>query len=102
MSLTSEDDDFIHLSHSDLNEMYSYLADMDCEISTQQPSVSHLFDVALSAKVKDDPDSPSFHDAITGEYADEYWEAMDKEIEGLSKQKYLDLHPMIINWKGIS
>ena len=56
------------------------------ELSTQQPCVSHLFDVALSAKAKDDPDSPSFHNAITGEYADEYWEAMDKEIEGLSKR----------------
>ena len=85
LSASDSDDDTTSsvLTQFDWNEIYSCLADMDLELVTHQPCISHALDVALPAKIKNDPDSPTFHDAITGEYEDEYWEAMDKEIAGL-------------------
>ena len=86
VSLLSVTDYDTTLSQSDWDEIYSYLANIDMELATLQPRVSHAYDVAFPAHAKDnDPDSPSFHEAITGEYEDEYWEAMDKEIAGLGK-----------------
>ena len=62
------------------------MTDIDLELATHQPCISHALDVAFPAKIKNDPDSPTFHEAITGEYEYEYWEAMDKEIAGLGKR----------------
>ena len=70
-------------TQSDWNEIYSVLADMDLELAFHQLCVSHALDVAFSAKIKNDFDSPSFQEAITEEFEDEYWEAIDKEIAGL-------------------
>ena len=58
---------------------------MDLELATHQPCVSHALDVAFLAKIKNDSNSLLFQEAITGEFEDEYWEAMDKEIAGLGK-----------------
>ena len=79
--LSAVQDDSTHdsiFTQSDWSEINSYLADMDLELATHQPCVSHALDIAFPAKVKNDPDSPTFHEAITGEYEDEYWQAMDK------------------------
>ena len=82
---SDSDDDTISsvFLQSDWNEIYSCLADMDLELATHQPCVRHALDVAFPAKIKNDPDSPSFQEAITGEFEDEYWKAMDQEIAGL-------------------
>ena len=87
LSVSDSDDDITSsvFTQSDWNEIYSCLADMDLELATHQPCISHALDVAFPAKIKNDPDSPTFHEAITGEYEYEYWEAMDKEIAGLGK-----------------
>ena len=83
LSITDHDAVF---SQSDWDEIYGYLADMNLELAIQQPCVSHALDVAFPAKTNNDPDSPMFQEAITGEYENEYWEAMDKEIAGLDKR----------------
>ena len=70
----------------DWDEIYSCLVDIDMELMTKGPCVSHAHDVSFSAKAKNDPDSPMFHEAITGEHADDYWIVMDKEIKGLGKR----------------
>lgn len=70
----------------DWNEIISCLAEMDMELSLKRPRVDHALDVSLKAKTAHDPDSPSFTEAITGEYADEYWKAMDEEVRNLEKR----------------
>ena len=38
---------------------------------------------ALKAKASKDPDLPTLRESLTGPYAEEFWEAMDKEIQSL-------------------
>jgi hypothetical protein len=84
-TLQASDDDKA-MDQDDWEEIYSCLADMDMEMTIRSPSVTHQLDMAFSAKAKNDPDSSSFHEAITGEYEQEYWDAMDKEVVGLGKR----------------
>ena len=71
LSVTEDDSPNISVfSQSDWNDIYSCLADIDLELATCQPCVSHALDIAFPAKVKNDPDSPTFQEAITGEYED--------------------------------
>ena len=37
----------------------------------------------LKAKKSKDPDLPSLHESLTGPHAEQFWEAMDKEIASL-------------------
>ena len=40
---------------------------------------------AFKAKASRDPDLPSLKESLTGPYAKEFWEAMDKEIDSIEK-----------------
>ena len=42
--------------------------------------------MALKAKKSKDPDLPSTREALSGPYAEEFWKAMDKEIESLENK----------------
>ena len=42
--------------------------------------------MALKAKKSKDPDLPSTREALSGLYAEEFWKAMDKEIESLENK----------------
>jgi len=46
--------------------------------------------VALKAGVRD-PDLPSVQESLTGPYADEFWKAMDKEIDSIEKMVTWDV-----------
>ena len=67
------------LSDSDAN--LAYLAELQTDMDTSQPDVSdpRLYN-ARYIKKKTDPDSPTFHQAMSGNEADKYIEAMKEEV----------------------
>ena len=56
------------------------------------PKVFTEFDSFAARKNKDE-DSPSYVEAMTGPYEEQFRDAMNKEIEGLVKRKTWDLVP---------
>ena len=46
---------------------------------------------ALSGKKANDPDTPTYREAIFGEHGEEYWTAMKNEIEALVKRQTWDI-----------
>ena len=42
--------------------------------------------MALKAKATKDPDLPSLKESLSGPYAEQFWQAMDKEIESLESK----------------
>jgi hypothetical protein len=70
----------------------AYQAELQTDLTTGE---SHCSDPrAYAAKHKiHDPDMPSFHEALTGEHAVEYSEAMKKEIRQLIKQRTWEAVP---------
>ncbi len=48
---------------------------------------------ALKAKAVRDPDLPSLREALSGPYSEQFWKAMDKEIDCLEDMKTWDVVP---------
>ena len=47
--------------------------------------------MALKAKATKDPDLPSLKESLSGPYAEQFWQAMDKEIESLESKGTWDV-----------
>eukprot|EP00957_Ditylum_brightwellii_P029962 2267754-Ditylum_brightwellii.AAC.1 len=58
----------------------------------QHPSSTYIDAVALVA-AKSDPDTPSFKEALAGDHATEFKEAMTKEANALQKRRTWTLIP---------
>eukprot|EP00957_Ditylum_brightwellii_P161440 12291826-Ditylum_brightwellii.AAC.1 len=58
----------------------------------QHPSSTYIDAVALAA-AKSDPDTPSFKEALSGDHATEFKEAMTKEFNALQKRRTWILIP---------
>eukprot|EP00957_Ditylum_brightwellii_P166351 12663756-Ditylum_brightwellii.AAC.1 len=58
----------------------------------QHPSSTYINVVALVA-TKSDPDAPSFKEALSGDHATEFKEAMTKEVDALQKRRTWTLIP---------
>lgn len=74
-----------------------YLIDLDAEYTVTAPFSEHLpeqFAANLAKKRKhDDPDTPNYFKAMSGESAHEYWIAMQDEITSLEKRKTWNVVP---------
>eukprot|EP00957_Ditylum_brightwellii_P040313 3050448-Ditylum_brightwellii.AAC.1 len=58
----------------------------------QHPSSIYIDGVALAA-VKSHPDTPSFKEALSGDHAAEFNEAMTKKVDALQKRRTWTLIP---------
>eukprot|EP00957_Ditylum_brightwellii_P032956 2499116-Ditylum_brightwellii.AAC.1 len=61
------------------------MCELDTEIVHQHPSSIYIDVVALSA-AKSDPDTPSFKETLSGDYAAEFKTSMKKEVDALQKR----------------
>eukprot|EP00957_Ditylum_brightwellii_P165715 12615597-Ditylum_brightwellii.AAC.1 len=77
-----KDSDF---SFEDWEEIKALMCELGTEIMHQHPSSTYQDFVALAAS-KNDPDTPSFKEALSGDYASEFKTAIKKEIEALQKR----------------
>jgi hypothetical protein len=81
----------------DWSNITEYLTDLDDDVMSVDPtydSDQSMDDImAYKAAKKNDPDTPNFHDATTGENSGEYWDAMNKEISDLTKRRSWDVVP---------
>eukprot|EP00957_Ditylum_brightwellii_P085659 6516032-Ditylum_brightwellii.AAC.1 len=59
---------------------------MNAESLFKYPKTLHLTDTALTA-IKNDPDTPSLIEALSGENEPHFREAMTQEIEALKTRK---------------
>ena len=71
-----------------------YLADLDSDLMSHYPLVdayndgsNHTAVNKASKKKTSDPDAPNYFEAMSGDNAYEYWEAMLKEITDLEKRR---------------
>lgn len=72
------------------DDICEYLTDLDEEVlsidPTYDPDEGEFFRTYKASKKRDDPDTPSYHDAMSGENSEQYLEAMTKEISDLEKR----------------
>ena len=73
-------------SRTDQEATLAYMADLSTDFETGDSNCSDPRAYAAKHKLND-PDMPSFTNAVTGEHADKYIAAMKKEIKQLIKQK---------------
>ena len=92
----------VYLNHSSVDERHRgfqelqlcYLAELHTDHNN---GISNIIDPrAYAAKAKfNDPDQPSYHQAMNGEHASEYVEAMKKEIKQLCRQNTWTVIPRV-------
>ena len=81
-------DNYVPIDNPDLKEIVALLADLDLEHCSEHPTASCMSEAyAHLAKKNKDPDAPSYWDAVTGEEADFWYDAMDEEIDNLVKRR---------------
>ena len=85
-------DTYVPIDNPDLKEIVALLADLDLEHCFEYPTATYLSEAyAHLAKKNKDPDTPSYWDAVTGEEADFWYDAMDEEIDNLVKRRTWDI-----------
>ena len=70
------------------NKLFLALTHLDQDISSVRQNP-----LCYKTKKQNDPDTPNFHEAMTGPHTEEFKQAMDKELEGLIKRKTWSLVP---------
>ena len=73
-------------SHTEYESNLAYMADISTDLDTREYNGNDPRAYAGKHKLND-PDMPSYSDAVTGKHANEYIDAMKKEIKQLIKQK---------------
>ena len=73
-------------SRTEYESTLAYMADVSTDFDTKEYNCNDPRAYAAKHKLND-PDMPSYSDAVTGKFATEYIEAMKKEIQQLIKQK---------------
>eukprot|EP00957_Ditylum_brightwellii_P114133 8700928-Ditylum_brightwellii.AAC.1 len=68
------------------------MCELDNKLIHQHPSFTYIDVVALAA-AKSDPDTPSFKEALSGDHAAKFKEAMAKEVDALQKRRTWTLIP---------
>eukprot|EP00957_Ditylum_brightwellii_P100901 7690353-Ditylum_brightwellii.AAC.1 len=68
------------------------MCELDTELMHQHPSSTYIDVVALVA-AKSDPDTPIFKEALSGDHAAEFKDAMTKEVNALQKRGTWTLIP---------
>ena len=75
-----------------MQDVWALLADKDVNDAFCHPKVFDEYLANAAAKNKDE-DSPTYLEALTGPYEEQFREAMNEEIEGLVKRNTWDLVP---------
>ena len=73
------------LSDQEWDEILSLMCELDFELLHKQPPSTYSDAVALAA-AKNDPDTPTFKEALSGDNREDFREAMVKEVSALKKR----------------
>ena len=71
-------------SNVDTDEIISLLAGWDAEYCMDTPSTFHMRENYALKTQSHDPDTPTYMEALSGENSEEYFKAMDDEIQSLT------------------
>ena len=74
-------------SNVDTDDILSLLAEWDAEDCMDTPSTFHMRkSYALKTQIHD-PDNPTYMEGLSGENSEEYFKAMDDEIQSLTRRE---------------
>ena len=66
-------------------DIMALLAEWDVDEYQDRPRAYHMSE-AFVAKSKSDPDTPTYLEALTGDHAEGYYQAMEEEIKNLERR----------------
>ena len=79
--------------NEDKYEIILVLADWDAKVCMDAPSTFHMREsYALKSQIHD-PDTPTFMEALSGKHMNEYYNAMDEEINSLIRMDTWEIFP---------
>ena len=70
----------------DTDDILSLLAEWDAEDCMDTPSTFHMREYYSLKTQSHDPDTPTYVEALSGENSEEYFKAMDDEIQSLMRR----------------
>ena len=70
----------------DTDDILSLLAEWDAEYCMNTPSTFHMRESHALKTQSHDPDTPMYMEALSGEISEEYFKAMDDEIQSLMRR----------------
>ena len=73
-------------SNVDTDEILSLLAEWDAEYCMDTPSTFHIIESYALKTQSHDPDTPTYMEALSGKNPEEYFKAMDDEIQSLIRR----------------
>ena len=71
----------------DTDDILSLLAEWDAEDFMDTPSTFHMRESYALKTQSHDPDTPTYMEALSGENSEEYFKAMDDEIQSLKRRE---------------
>ena len=74
-------------SNVDTDDSLSLLAEWDAEYRIDTPSTFHMRKYYVLKSQSHDPDTPAYMEALSGENLEEYFKAMDDEIQSLMRRE---------------
>ena len=74
-------------SNVDTDDILSLLAEWDAEDCMDTPSTFHMRESYALKTQSHDPDTPTYMEALSGENSEEYFKAMDDEIQSLTRRE---------------
>ena len=80
-----QDRDFY--SNVDTDDILLLLAEWDAEDCMDTPSTFHMREFYALKTQSHDPDTPTYMEALSGENLEEYFKAMDDEIQSLTRRE---------------
>ena len=78
-------------SNVDTDYILSLLAEWDAEDCMDTPSMFHTRESYALNTQSHDPDTPTYMEALSGENSEEYFKAMDDEIQSLMRRDTWDI-----------
>ena len=74
-------------SNLDTDDILSLLAEWDAEDCMDTPSRFHMRESYALKTQSHDPDTPMYMEALSGENSEEYFKAMDDQIQSLTRRE---------------
>ena len=74
-------------SNVDTDDILSLLAEWDAEYCMNTPSTFHMRESNALKTLSHDPDTPTYMEALSGKNSEEYFKAMDDEIQSLTRRE---------------